>query len=498
MSLKAFTIPTFIAAMALSACSPALNKGPESLADKDISVRTPDSRLMRQDAVNFFREQPVLHLQTDVSNTFHLKTEIGGEVPPVTLQRVNAAPMQFAELLAQVAEQVSMSWSITGENREELLSREVYYVQRNETMLETVLEELSKSTNSFYRIDGDKIVFSQTRDFTTKIPRMAGSADIIQSGMSNLGASDVFFDSLSGTLSFSADRRAYHGILDFMQSFQDGRDMIVYDFWVIERALDDAAGAGGSISFEGSNFGGNAGSETLLNSVASGNADSVVISGNLGALSVEATMRFVRALGQAETVSRPTISMLSGESSSFNSGESYEYIREVSRADETTDESGETSGGGTTTDVQSLDTGIDIEVEGTHTRGVVSTQFEISLTNLIEFQQFDTGDVSLRLPRVSERNVSAHLEARPGDVMIIGGIITDRQEKEQANLGATDIPTSRSTASNKTETIILVRPRLVQIRPTGRAVTLPAKGQNVLGDVLREEQRAAQIIKGQK
>mgnify|MGYP000167998319 CR=1 FL=1 len=498
MSLKVFTIPTFIAALALSACSPALNKGPEALSDKDISVRTPDSRLMRQDAVNFFREQPVLHLQTDVSNTFHLKTEIGGEVPPVTLQRVNAAPMRFAELLAQVSEQVSMSWSITGENRDELLQREVYYVQRNETMLETVLEELSKSTNSFYRIDGDKIVFSQTRDFTTKIPRMAGSADIIQSGMSNLGASDVFFDSLSGTLSFSADRRAYHGILDFMQSFQDGRDMIVYDFWVIERSLDDAAGAGVSLSFEGTDFEGSVGSESLLSSVASGNADSAVISGNLGALTVEATMRFVRALGQAETVSRPTISMLSGESSSFNSGESYEYIREVTNTSTDSDsDTSSSSSTSTTTDVQSLNTGIDIAVEGAHTRGVVSTEFDVSLTNLIEFQQFDTGDVTLRLPRVSERNVTAHLEARPGDVMIIGGIITDRQDKDQANLGATDVPTSRSTSSNKTETIILVRPRLVQIRPTGRAVTLPAKGQNVLGDVLREEQRAAQIIKGQ-
>lgn len=92
MPLKVFTIPTFVAALTLSACSPALEKGPEALGNSDISVRTPDARLMRQDAVNFFREQPVLHLQTDVSNTFHLKTEIGGEVPPVTLQRVNAAP----------------------------------------------------------------------------------------------------------------------------------------------------------------------------------------------------------------------------------------------------------------------------------------------------------------------------------------------------------------------------------------------------------------------
>lgn len=484
------TIP-LIAALMLSACAPSIQAPPQALGDRDISQRTPDARMMREDAANFFSEQPVLQLQTDVSQQFRLRTEIGGQVPRVPVERINAAPMDFPVLLSQIAEQVGMSWSITGEERDELLNREVYYVQRNETMLETVLEEISQATNSFYRIDGDKIVFSQTRDFTTSIPRMADSQSIIESGISNLGATDIFVDELTGTMTFRANRRAYHGILELMQSFQNGRDMIVYDFWVIDRTLSDEAGAGGTIDFTGTDIEGGAGAEGILNAIASGGADRAVITGNLGGLGVEATLRFVRSLGQAETVARPTISMLSGGQSSFQSGETSEYIRSVNTDTTDGDDGTSTSTG---TDVRQLRTGVEIDVEGSHNSGVISTAFDLRLSDLIEFQEFDTGDVTLRLPRVSERNIDAHLEARPGDVMILGGIIRDRQDKGQRNLGATSVPTSRTSTSEKTETIILVRPRLVQIRPTGRAAIAPEKGSNVVGEVITEERRARSLL----
>lgn len=484
---------SFAALLVLSACTPALQEGPAQLGDRDISERTPDSRLMRQDAANFFREKAVTQLQIDSSQQFQLKTDIGGTVPRVSVQRLNAAPMAFPEILAQIGEQVGMSWSITGAGRDELLGQEVYYVQRNETMLENVLEELSKSTNSFYRIDGDRIVFEQTRSFTTSIPRFADSQDIIREGIQSLGAENVFVDTVTGAMTFEADRRAYHAILDLMASFQSGRDMIVYDFWIIDRTLRDNAGAGFEMTLSRGGFTGSLGGGGDSIEAINSPAESGLFQGNLGAFDVEMGLRLVRALGQAETVARPTMSMLSGSEASFQSGESFEYIRSINTPDAAED--GETPSTGTTTDVQSLDTGVQIEVSGSHNAGVISTNLTLDLTDLIEFRTFETGDVTLQLPRTSERNVETQIEARPGDVMIIGGIMRDRQEESQRNLGTTDIPTNRIAQSTKTETIILVRPRLVQIRPTGRAtVGVPGKMSNVVGDVMSEEQRARDVL----
>jgi Bacterial type II and III secretion system protein len=478
----------------LGACvAPGLQTAPQSLADRDISTRTPDSQLMRQDAVNFFSERPVTQLQIDASQQFQLRTDIGGAVPRVAVQKLNAAPMRFPDILAQIGEQVGMSWSITGDARDELLTREVYYVQRNETMLENVLEELSKSTNSFYRIDGDRIVFEQVRSFTTSIPRFADSQTIIRQGIESLGATNVFVDSVTGTMTFRADRRSYHAILDLMESFQSGRDMIVYDFWIIDRVLRDNAGAGIELALEQANItSGVGGSSDALETLDSG-SDSTSFQGNLGNLGVEATLRLVRALGQTETVARPTLTMLSGSEASFQSGENFEYIRSI-RTPEAADD-GTTATTGTTTDVRALETGVSIDVSGSHNAGVISTELEIDLTDLIEFRNFDTEQVTLQLPRTSERNVQTQLEARPGDVMILGGIIRDRQDKTQRNLGATDIPTNRIAQSSKTETLILVRPRLVQIRPTGTAgVVVPGKMSNIVGDVMTDEARAAKLL----
>lgn len=478
------------AALALTGCTSAPIKEPiQAPGDRDISRRTPDSGLSRQDALNFFREKPVTVMQTDASQQFQLNTDIGGQVPRVSVDRLNAAPMNFTDILAQVGEQVGMSWSITGDGRDELLNRPVYYVQRNETMLETVLEELSKSTNSFYRIDGDRIVFEQTRSFTTSIPRFADSQTIIRAGIESLGATNVFVDSITGAMTFRADRRAYHSILDLMRSFQAGRDMIVYDFWIIDRTLRDDAGAGIEVSISRDDVESTIGNAQSLDTLDTG-GDGISFQGNLGNLDVETTMRFVRALGQAETVARPTISMLSGSSADFESGERYEYIRSIEAS--ATDDDVASS-----TDVRELNTGVNINVAGAHNAGVISSDLEIELRDLIEFRNFETGEVTLQLPRTSERNINTQIEARPGDVMIIGGIIRDRQDKSQRNVAATSIPTSRTAQSIKTETIILVRPRLVQIRPSGRAtIAVPQKYDNVVGNVLADEKRARALLEG--
>jgi type II secretory pathway component GspD/PulD (secretin) len=478
----------------LGACTaPALQGSPQALADRDISARTPDSKLMRQDAVNFFAEKPVTQLQIDASQQFQLKTDIGGAVPRVAVQRLNAAPMRFPDILAQIGEQVGMSWSITGDDRDELLSREVYYVQRNETMLENVLEELSKSTNSFYRIDGDRIVFEQVRAFTTSIPRFADSQTIIRQGIESLGATNVFVDSVTGSMTFRADRRSYHAILDLMESFQSGRDMIVYDFWLIERVLRDDSAAGVEILASDGEFGVAIGGNGENIEALGIGSDDTSFQGNLGSLTVEATLRLIRALGQTETLSRPTLTMLSGSESSFRTGENIEYIRSINTPEAADD--GSIPSTGTTTDVRSLETGLRIDVSGSHNAGVISTDLTIDLTDLIEFREFETEQATLQLPRTSERNIDTQLEARPGDVMILGGIIRDRQEKGQRNLGATDVPTGRIAESTKTETLVLVRPRLVQIRPTGRAaVAVPGKMSNVVGDVITDEARAAKLL----
>ena len=453
-----------------------------------------------EEALNLFQEKPVTILETDSRHSFELLIDSGEQVPRVPVGQINASPMLFPELLNQITEQVGMSWVITGRNKENLMSKDIYFVQRSETMLESVLEELSKSTNSFYRVEADRIIFSQDELFVTNVPRMAGSLDILTEGIENVGATEIFSDQLTGTISFRADRETLAAVQALMKSFEQGRDMIVYDFWIIERSLSDGSALGVDVAAKFATSHGDwetasEGGSSLAAALSNPGVESAMFSGNLGNISVEAAASMVRALGESETLARPTISMLSGATSTFESGERSEYIRSVR---ETTTDGVSTTG----TDVEQLQTGVSVQVSGAHNGGVVSTDFELEVSELIAFDEFDTGDVQLRLPRTSERTLSAHLEARPGDVLALGGIIRDRQDRTEKGLTPAAIPIARSADADKTETIILVRPRLVQIRPTegsrpGQLLKVESgvsRAPNALGEVISDEARTKLIL----
>lgn len=83
-----------------------------------------------------------------------------------------------------------MSWRIAGPQKDTLLKQPIYFVQRSESLLKTVLDELSELSDAFYRVEGDRIIFSQDRLFVARVPRMADSQDILVSGLGSLGATE--------------------------------------------------------------------------------------------------------------------------------------------------------------------------------------------------------------------------------------------------------------------------------------------------------------------
>lgn len=482
----------------------------DRLANQPITERNPDARRNMSDAVNFFSEPPVTKLEIGGSNAFQLSHDPGQKVPNVVIGKINAAPMTFGALLNQVAEQASMSWRISGDAKTDLMKKEVYLVLRHESPLKTVLDELSELTEAFYKVEGDRIVFSQTGHFVARVPRMADSQEILVSGLSSIGAQNVFSDKLSGTVSFDADRPTYEASQRLMRSLELGRDMIVYDFWLLDRNITDKSGLGVKVDLK--NFGElssklddgefSAGGTAIVEKLFAASADAGLLSGNLGDLGVDAALQLMRGLGKTETVARPTISMLSGAESSFNNGEKYEYIRSVE-----TNSSGDITSSGT--DVRQLETGVEINVTGAHNKGVISTDFSIKVSELLAFEEYDTGSVRLRLPKTAERELKAHLEARPGDVMVLGGIIRDTETKERQEVLGTKIAPQRSKSANRTETIILVRPRLVQIRPAhgkaGQGVTSiePGVGEiapeaNPINKLIVEEDQAKLLVRSLK
>jgi type II secretory pathway component GspD/PulD (secretin) len=505
--IKMHNAPRWIAVAALtvlSACAgnDPLLEGPRRLGEKTQAERSPDLSRLTSEAVNFFREKPVTILETDGKNQFALAADPGEKVPEVVVGEINATPMQFGPLLDQIAEKVGMSWRISGVGADDLMTRNVYFVQRSDALLEDVLEELSQITNAFIRVKGDRIIVSQEELFMARVPRMSGSQKILTLGLANLGATEIFQDDLSGTVSFRATRPVREAAQRLMTSMESGRDMIVYDFWLIDRSLRDSSGLGVDLAVEGAlgDFNiGVSGVSDVVSTLGGGSPITAMVSTTMGGFDIASALTFLRALGDTETLARPTISLLSGTTSTFRTGQTESYIRST----EVVATSGDTTTSGTT--VQDLETGIAIGLAGAYNSGVISTDFEIVVSELLEYQEFDTGSEKLRLPKTSQREMKAHLEARPGDVMVLGGIIRDQEMRTGRDIVGLGVPTGRSAESVKTETIILVRPRLVQIRPREGVQGAPAdriavdvssipRRDNAAAAVVEEEEKIRDII----
>ena len=312
-----------------------------------------------------------------------------------------------------------------------------------------------------------------------------------------LGAANINADGHSGILSFDADRKTYQRISTYLQEFAEGREILVYDTWIYEVQLDDNKSAGiewGDLRLERGDFGiglgrgtnsnsetggGNEGgaqgatgaqdqglAETALNA-ATGAASlsgpqgfALGLGMKAGNVALSSLLNFLSSQGDVRTLSKPQLTMSNGRKARFRVGRCELY---VSKAVVENEDGGESSGD----DVKGLALGTTLQVAGNHNNGVITTALNIGLQDLIRYQTFQTSSNPLRLPMTSERMLTTEIQSRPGDLIVLGGTLQDRSEYNGENFAAGDIPTNRASERSRTELVIMLRPRLIKIRPDG-------------------------------
>jgi type II secretory pathway component GspD/PulD (secretin) len=298
-----------------------------------------------------------------------------------------------------------------------------------------------------------------------RVPRIGESVTSIAEAVGNLGATNIHADPASGLLSFAADYRTHERLKEYMRTFENGRDMIVYDVWILEIKLDESSQIGVNwkslteLSSDGLQLNFGMSSTTL----ASGLNLGLISEGD--ASSLEAVLQFLEEHGSAKTLARPTVTVMSGREASFNVGESREYISEVTISTVLDDDDDDAIQVTTST----LETGLNVVFGGSHDNGIVHTDVSIEINNLIEFQQFSTtaaGEgTELLLPHTANRKYETAVDARPGDILVIGGLIQEAAEDGDTRIYGTDVPVSNSHKGSRSELVMMLRPRLVKIRP---------------------------------
>ncbi len=321
-----------------------------------------------------------------------------------------------------------------------------------------------------------------TDTFVIAIPAIAanvaggsgGSAGSVTSSTSNsiadaigtLVGGKVTMDSSGGTLIYTADAEGHERVQSYLEELRNGRPLIVLQLNIWEVQLENNREVGINWSQLIPPDIGGLRQNALINSIS--NVKSVATGEGIslgavfsGYIDANTLVGFLSKQGKVQNISSPQMTFVSGTSAKFEIGGNQRYVAQIGTQN-TISGTSTTANSVVTTD--ELKTGLTISATGTYESGVVFATMELKTSDLVQFQEFPTGSVNLKLPQTTDRTVQTVLRVRPGDNLVLAGLKKSNDTRNREGLPtfiAGDIPMSGSNDSITSELVILVRPSVV-------------------------------------
>lgn len=469
------------------------------------------------DVVDINELELPIESSTDVSFLLR-RTEDSDPLPDLRLRNVNVTESGLYDAMNLIAASANLSLSIEGGARG-LERYGAAAVFRLSGTLTDVMEQLSEGMGFFYSVRNRMLIITPEQQFILQTPPALNEDNL--AGFSNnlqvLGARDIYLDRLNSTVAFRANRTVLRSIERYVKQLRASRAMLIYEVHVYQVDLTDetksginwnrigwteesvtrtpigpgtgtGAGSGGTGQSNVGNsgtpptadvfspFGANNASVTLTSD--SGYGIGAVISSKVfnGAI----LMNFLRSQGTVRVVSQPRIGLMSGSRGSLQVGQNTSYVAKV----------GTNIGNNlnqVTVETERLTTGFELTLFGSENDGTIYTDINLSVSELLRFNSFTALGTNLTLPQTADRKVQTIVAARPGDVILLGGISVGRDNADVTNAVGGN---NKETTANRGELVIAIRPKVVRFvkRPPGspaiaaaRAATDTTVGASISG-----------------
>jgi len=316
------------------------------------------------------------------------------------------------------------------------------------------------------------LVVKDTQVFTVSIPPIVSSDNVtalltnISGAVGSITGTAPITDASTRTIVYRASQRTAELARRYFQRLRSSTALVVFETYVWEVSLDSGNTTGikwssfdqiGRFKF-GINVSGaadtNIGSPISIGLPTTGSVD----------FDVGDVFDFVSSYGAVKTVSQPQITVLSGSTAKLRVADKQNYVASLSRT--TTD--GGTTTVSTTTD--SVDSGFTLEIGSNWDNSTVYGNINILLQEVRNIDTFDDNpDAVVQLPQTTERELQTQVRIRPGDLLLIAGLVREKDAltKEGIGLAEPDLPFSRSAKASNTELVFLLRPRVVVFTPEG-------------------------------
>ncbi|MBI3440488.1 MAG: hypothetical protein HY052_01580, partial [Proteobacteria bacterium] len=307
---------------------------------------------------------------------------------------------------------------------------------------------------------------SSSGSTTSSTPSSSGSATAynqIAAGLRAVIGTTPTVDEATRVMIYTATQRSHKYALQYFERLRKNTALIVFETNIWEVTLDNANRTGIDWSALFNHLG-----NFSINAVLPGGSGSTIKTGPgapvaitpsyaNGSGSVTSTMvlDFISSRGNVKTISQPQITLLSGAKAAFSVQQKQNFIKSTT----TTPCSPTPCTPTVTPNTDTVTTGLQMTVSSAWDQSTVYGDLSITLDELLQLQDFG----GVQLPQTTTRSLQTQIRVRPGDAILIGGLVSEKADFNDSGPGFMTplFTTSHAVTKHNTELVFLLRPRVV-------------------------------------
>jgi len=434
---------------------------------RNVNIPSPTAADERQPAIN---ERPDSVIYLPLGRDVLVPLVDSGEGLPTE----HVGPFELrSETLAGALQLILADYDISlAFETEEGLNRPIT-VANLQGPLNKVVERVCALADLYCAFEEGLLNVKETQTFTVKIPPISQDAAFmtnVAAGLAAIIGTTPIVDNSTRTLIYEATNRTAEYALRYFQRMRTSTALIVFETYIWEVNLDSGNSTGvrwdtiesfGKFTADVA-FTGNVGAD-FTNPVSIGLPTTGFEEG--GAFAPNDIFDFLSQFGAVKTISQPKITVLSGSEARLRVADTQNFVSQVAQ----TIDDGQVS---TSVNTSSVDTGFELTIASSWDNSTVYADVEINLTNVIQIDNFPfssqgTGgnatSTTIQLPQTAERELTTQVRIRPGDSLLIAGLVRENDNFSSEGPGFTEpvIPTSRTAQADNLELVFLLRPRVV-------------------------------------
>lgn len=325
--------------------------------------------------------------------------------------------------------------------------------------LNKVVNKVCSLADLYCAYEDGVLVIKEKQTFTVTVPPVGGETDILAAlatGLQAITGEAAITEAGTRTIVYQATNRTSDLANRYFQKIRSNTALIVFEVYIWEVTLntDNATGINWQKidNFGKFNLGidlpGTSGSDSPI-SIGLPTTGDVAFDG-------ADVLEFISTYGAVKTISQPQITVLSGAQATLRAADTVNYVSSLSRSVD----DGEVT---VSTETDSVDTGFTLTISSAWDNATIYGTIEIELQEFQGFDDFEADGTTLQLPRATERELSTQIRIRPGDSLLIAGLVRESDQFDSSGPGFKQpiFPTSRSGESNNTELVFLLKPRVI-------------------------------------